>query len=299
MTALSLPFYLRQAPESGQFLTTWAMLACGADLLTAFLMLGQFGGTRSPSLAVLAAVYLLSGLMVIPHVLTFPGVFAPTGLLHAGSQTAAWLWSFWHADFTIGLVIYLIVDARSGDTRLSPAAARRLLTRLHPGRDRVFRVHHCLHHRLRLALAGDHGRRRQAHLDGPPDLTGQPAALRARPGGRLAALAAAEAPLGGAIVARRGHPGISVRRRAEHGRLRPLHHWLVCGAHGHGVASVLVLCVLLYEVSRLYTRLSESEADLRGLVERAPVGMSVSNEDGTMEVVNAAYCQALATIARN
>jgi diguanylate cyclase (GGDEF)-like protein/PAS domain S-box-containing protein len=57
------------------------------------------------------------------------------------------------------------------------------------------------------------------------------------------------------------------------------------------IASVLVLCVLLYEVSRLYTRLSESEADLRGLVERAPVGMSVSDEDGTMEVVNAAYCQ--------
>ena len=54
---------------------------------------------------------------------------------------------------------------------------------------------------------------------------------------------------------------------------------------------MLVLCVLLYEVSRLHTRLSESEADLRGLLERAPIGMSVSNEEGTIEVVNAAYCQ--------
>ena len=57
------------------------------------------------------------------------------------------------------------------------------------------------------------------------------------------------------------------------------------------IASVLVLCVLLYEVSRLYRRLSESEADLRGLVERAPIGMSVSNEDGTIEVANVAYCR--------
>ncbi|HWE64717.1 MAG TPA: MASE4 domain-containing protein, partial [Chloroflexota bacterium] len=126
-TALSLPVYLRQAPESGPLLTTWATLACGADLLTAFLLIGQLGGTRSPSLAVLAAVYLLSGLMVLAHVLTFPGVFAPAGLLHAGSQTAAWLWSLWHAAFMVGLAIYVLVDDRAGDIRLSRVAARRLL----------------------------------------------------------------------------------------------------------------------------------------------------------------------------
>ncbi|HWE61423.1 MAG TPA: diguanylate cyclase, partial [Chloroflexota bacterium] len=57
------------------------------------------------------------------------------------------------------------------------------------------------------------------------------------------------------------------------------------------IASMLVLGVLLYEASLLHARLSESEADLRGLVERAPIGMSVSNEDGTIEVVNAAYCR--------
>ncbi len=34
--------------------------------------------------------------MIVPHALSFPGAFAPTGLLGAREQTAAWLYVFWH-----------------------------------------------------------------------------------------------------------------------------------------------------------------------------------------------------------
>jgi signal transduction histidine kinase len=44
---------------------------------------------------------------VIPHALTFPGAFSPTGLLGAGPQTTAWLYTFWHLGFPAGLLMYV------------------------------------------------------------------------------------------------------------------------------------------------------------------------------------------------
>ena len=61
------------------------------DLVTAVLLFGQFSATGSRALLMLASGYLFSSLMAIPYTLTFPGAFAPTGLLGAGPQSAAWL----------------------------------------------------------------------------------------------------------------------------------------------------------------------------------------------------------------
>ena len=61
------------------------------DLVTAVLLFGQFSATGSRALLMLASGYLFSSLMAIPYTLTFPGAFAPTGLLGAGSQSSAWL----------------------------------------------------------------------------------------------------------------------------------------------------------------------------------------------------------------
>jgi len=61
------------------------------DLVTAVLLFGQFSATSSRPLLILASGYLFSSLIAIPYTLTFPGAFAPTGLLGAGSQSAAWL----------------------------------------------------------------------------------------------------------------------------------------------------------------------------------------------------------------
>jgi hypothetical protein len=60
------------------------------DLITALLFLGQFSQLRSPSLLALAAGYLFDALMIIPHALSFPDLFAPMGLLGGNSQTTAW-----------------------------------------------------------------------------------------------------------------------------------------------------------------------------------------------------------------
>jgi len=60
-------------------------------------------------LLALAAGYLFTALIVIPHALTFAGAFSPTGLLGANIQTGSWLFIFWHIGFSAGLLAYAVL----------------------------------------------------------------------------------------------------------------------------------------------------------------------------------------------
>ena len=76
------------------------------NLITSILLFAYFYIYRSAALLVLASGYLFTALVVIANALTIPGVFAPTGLLGAGLQTAAWLYCIWHTAFPAVLLIY-------------------------------------------------------------------------------------------------------------------------------------------------------------------------------------------------
>jgi len=69
------------------------------DLITAVLLYAQFAILRSRALLVLASGYLFTAVFAAVHMLTFPGLFSPTGLLGAGPQTTAWLYMFGIVDF--------------------------------------------------------------------------------------------------------------------------------------------------------------------------------------------------------
>src|SRR5438309_9907498 len=84
------------------------------DLITAVLLFGQFGFLRSRALLVLAGGYLFTAFMAVSHILTFPGLFAPTGLLGAGPQSTAWLFMFWHGGFPLCVIAYALLK---NDTR--------------------------------------------------------------------------------------------------------------------------------------------------------------------------------------
>jgi PAS domain-containing protein len=81
-----------------------ALIIC--DLITCILLFGQFAQRRSQGLLVLACGYLFNGLIIIPHALSYPGVFAEGGLLGAGPQTTAWLYVFWHGGFPLFVMAY-------------------------------------------------------------------------------------------------------------------------------------------------------------------------------------------------
>jgi two-component system sensor histidine kinase/response regulator len=108
------PFAKVQLPVVPAFVPAYesALLIC--DLITAILLFGQFTILRSRALLVVAGGYLFSALMAIPHALTFPGVFAPTGLLGAGTQTTSWLYISWHIIFPLIVITYAILKQGQG-----------------------------------------------------------------------------------------------------------------------------------------------------------------------------------------
>ncbi len=85
------PFATIPLPRFDSFIPTMMAIVFVTDLVTAVLLFGQVSTTDSLALLMLASGYLFSSLIAIPFTLTFPGAFTPTGLLGAGSQSAAWL----------------------------------------------------------------------------------------------------------------------------------------------------------------------------------------------------------------
>lgn len=94
--AAAAPFVRLPLIKIPAFIPSYESALLVTDLRTAVLLFGQFTQARSRALLAVACGYLFDALMVIPHALTFPGVFSPTGLRGAGEQTTAWLYVLWH-----------------------------------------------------------------------------------------------------------------------------------------------------------------------------------------------------------
>lgn len=122
----AVPFAKMQLAKVWPFIPIYESALIISDWLTAALLIGQYKILRARSLLVLASGYLLTSLTAIAHMLTFPGLFAPDGLLGAGPQTTAWLYMFWHAGFPIAVLVY----AKQAPPKPSPArvAAGSVLT---------------------------------------------------------------------------------------------------------------------------------------------------------------------------
>jgi signal transduction histidine kinase len=84
------------------------------SIITAVLLFGQYLTVGSRGLLVLASGYLFIALIVVSHILAFPGAFSPTGLLGAGPQTAGWLYLFWHFGFTLAVIGYVVLKDAKG-----------------------------------------------------------------------------------------------------------------------------------------------------------------------------------------
>ncbi len=106
---LCVPFARLQLPAVWAFIPIYETALAITDLITAGLIFSQFNILRSRSLLVLACGYLFSTIMVVVHGLTFPGLFAPGGLLGAGPQTTAWLYMFWHGGFPLFVAAYALL----------------------------------------------------------------------------------------------------------------------------------------------------------------------------------------------
>jgi signal transduction histidine kinase len=94
------------------FIPAYASAMLVIDSITAVLLFAQFSILRSTALLAISNGYLFTALILIPWMLTFPGVFATTGLLGAGLQSTVWLYILWHAGFPAFVIAYaLLKDA--------------------------------------------------------------------------------------------------------------------------------------------------------------------------------------------
>src|SRR5262249_22739756 len=118
--AITAPFASAQLPSFVSFNPAVEAMVFVNDLVTAILLFSQYSISRSRAILALAIGYLYTALIVIPHILVFPGAF--TGLLAAGPQSSAWLYYFWTAGTPLAVIVYALLrnaDPESGADRRS------------------------------------------------------------------------------------------------------------------------------------------------------------------------------------
>jgi diguanylate cyclase (GGDEF)-like protein len=124
VAGLVLPFATMPLPERAGFLPGFIGMMFLADLVTATLLFSQADAAQDRSTADLAAAYLFSVVIVVPHLMAFPGVFADKSLLGT-SASAVWLWCAWHAGFALCVARYACrrQTAGAGPIRIVPVLA--------------------------------------------------------------------------------------------------------------------------------------------------------------------------------
>jgi len=100
------PFAQTQLAAVPAFIPLYQSALVICDLLTATLLFGQFSILRSRAILALASAYLFTACITVAHTLSFPGLFAPGGLIGAGPQSTAWLYMFWHSGFPLLVIAY-------------------------------------------------------------------------------------------------------------------------------------------------------------------------------------------------
>ncbi len=99
-------------PEVDSFVPAMHAVIFVSELIIAALVFAQASIFRSRALIVLASSYLTSGLLTLAYILSFPGAFAPDGLLGGGRDTAPWIAIFRLLAFPIAVIPYALLKSK-------------------------------------------------------------------------------------------------------------------------------------------------------------------------------------------
>ncbi|MBR1125534.1 PAS domain S-box protein [Bradyrhizobium lablabi] len=109
--AIAVPYAGVRLTPVPAFVASYQSALAVNDLITAVLLFSQFAVLRSRALLLLASGYLFTAGAAVTHALTFPGLFAPSGLFNAGSQTTVWLYMVWHGVFPLLVIGYALLKS--------------------------------------------------------------------------------------------------------------------------------------------------------------------------------------------
>jgi len=105
--------HVRTSPVAA-FIPIYVTAMIATDSVTAVLLFTQFAIVRLPAVLMIATGYAFTALVLIPYLLTFPGVSGPEGVI-AGPLSTAWFFILWRAGFPAFVLGYaLLKDAEVG-----------------------------------------------------------------------------------------------------------------------------------------------------------------------------------------
>jgi signal transduction histidine kinase len=120
--AATIPFGRIQLAQVDSFVPTVEGIIVVTDLLTAVLLFSQYPAGRSRAVLVLASGFLFCAFVVGLHALSFPGAFAPAGVIGGGPQSTPWLYTFWRVGFAAAIFGYAMTKDPKGLARDAPGA---------------------------------------------------------------------------------------------------------------------------------------------------------------------------------
>ncbi len=128
LTLLAARFGSVAGPELRPLLPISATLWGAAELLTAYLLLTQFAVNGVRAFLVLGSAYAITGLLTIPYLIYFPGLFGPAQVSLGDEQVSASLWLVWHFTFPVLIGLYIIADRQLVNRVVDTAEIRGNLT---------------------------------------------------------------------------------------------------------------------------------------------------------------------------
>jgi signal transduction histidine kinase len=118
-----LVFRDHQLPHIAAYIPVLDSVVFLNDLITALLLYSQYAVDRRRGALTLAAGYLFTAAITVPHLLTFPGAITANGLLGADAQTSVWLYVFGRLGLVAAVIVYVGFKRRAHGNEVAARAA--------------------------------------------------------------------------------------------------------------------------------------------------------------------------------
>jgi signal transduction histidine kinase len=114
VAAVMAPFARIQVGQIDAFIPVLQTVVSVVDLVTATLLFAQFSIQPQRALLALASGYIFGGSFAFLQTLSFPGAYAPAGLIGDTLNTPAWMYVLWHTTFPAAILVYALSKDTTG-----------------------------------------------------------------------------------------------------------------------------------------------------------------------------------------
>lgn len=117
------PYANVQMGRIDSFLPVVQTVMSAADLLTATLLFAQYWVQPHRALLLIASGYIFAGSFAFLQTLSFPGSYAPNGLIGDVYNTPAWFFVLWYTTFPLSILAYALLKDRGNPSPNSRTAS--------------------------------------------------------------------------------------------------------------------------------------------------------------------------------